>query len=160
MNEDLYKKLKTIQTSSREELSKKAKENQRWGQGGVLLSSNLTEATDTQDLIERIYIYIVKMRSGVSFAELDNKINGFSGGDRSIQADPDLNICIWDGMTQEATTSMIYLLENNFIKFKPADVLIYVMDGGLLKMPIAKQKRNYKEMHWLPTTIDAVLVSE
>jgi hypothetical protein len=34
------------------------------------------------------------------------------------------------------------------------DVLFcYAYDGGLLNMPIVKQKRKYSKPHWLPATL-------
>lgn len=85
----------------------------------------------------------------VSFAELNQKIPGFSGGEQSLGI-ADKNIFFWVGMTPEACDAISDLLRDGLIKMKPCDPIIYMFDGQSLTMPVARQFRAYKSPRWQP----------
>lgn len=100
------------------------------------------------DLIKR------KGGSGVSMAELD-EIPGFTGNRDCEWGRPDLNITFWI-LSHEAADALGRLVKENKITVNPCDLLIYMIDGEILKLPIAKRNRKYKELHWLPVTMGLV----
>lgn len=91
----------------------------------------------------------------VSFAELSNKIPGFSGGDSWLGID-EKNIWFWVGMTREASDSISDLVKDGKIKMTACSPMIYMYDGMCPRMDVAKQFRAYKEPRWQPVVLDVV----
>ena len=85
----------------------------------------------------------------VSFAEFNQKIPGFCGGEQSLGI-VDKNIFFWVGMTPEACAAISELLRDGLIKMKPCGPIIYMFDGQSLTMPVARQLRTYKSPRWQP----------
>lgn len=97
----------------------------------------------------------VKKYGGVTFAELSRIIPGFKG-DKSLSM-PELskrNIFIWDGVSDEAAQALVELLEKKEIKMGPCNPLLYVMDGVVPNMKVAKAFRFYKEPRWMPVILN------
>lgn len=99
---------------------------------------------------------LIDSRGSVSFVELDNEINGFSGGDLNLLYPHKKNVFIWFGMTEEGLEAIKKILEPKDSKYclKPTIALTYVIDGKTPQTPLAKQARNYKTPHWLPMVFD------
>lgn len=93
----------------------------------------------------------VNERDHVSFAELANDLPAFKDGDLMWELLD--NLIVWVGMTKAATDAIDELRSVPWVFFQPSSVLVYAIDGGLLKMPIAKRMTAYKSPRWLPTVI-------
>lgn len=68
------------------------------------------------------------------------------------------NIVLWVFQSLEAHDVwhiMTRLLDNKnrAVQVRATQTLIYLVDGKVLNMPLAKSKRNYKKPHWLPTVL-------
>ncbi len=66
------------------------------------------------------------------------------------------NTVFWAGMSEEFCDLMVPLLRQRRIHLWPTSPLVYLVDGCLLRLPIAKRPsrhRDYKEEHWLPTVL-------
>ena len=99
-------------------------------------------------MADAILDYITKYQ-GVSFAELERNIKGFAGGDIEWSL-PKTNIVLWQGLTEEAVNALNLLRTGKHIHPNPCPVMIYLMDGLIPRLPVAKTARPYKEPHWLP----------
>ena len=100
---------------------------------------------------------LVKERGHVSFVELDREIEGFTGGEHALESlrPKHSNIIIWVNLTEEGSATIRALLEQELIHTTTcSSLLVYMVDGGFLKMPIARRARHYKEPHWLPSVIN------
>jgi hypothetical protein len=88
----------------------------------------------------------------VTFAELDQKIEGFSGGELriSINNEQASNIVLWQGLTEQGSNALEELRQAKKIHQVPAHVLSYLHDGKMLKLPLAKRPQHYKTPHWAP----------
>jgi len=62
------------------------------------------------------------------------------------------NMVVWTGMSEKLTTAIMQLLEAKAIHSHPGSYLAYIIDGGGLKLPLAKRppKGGYAKEHWLP----------
>jgi hypothetical protein len=100
---------------------------------------------------------LVESYDHVSFAEFDQKITGFKGGDKMIlvESEKACNIVLWFGLTDQAVDAMEELRVNKKIHAVPASFLVYAADGVMPRLPLAKSARKYKEPHWLPVVFRA-----
>jgi hypothetical protein len=97
-----------------------------------------------------------RLKTGISFSEL-SEIQGFlskNGEDGLWYGREDYNIFLWFNMTLEAGKIMDMLIDNQEIELKPTSFLVYLHDGKVPKIPIAKSVRKYKSERWLPTVIN------
>ena len=100
---------------------------------------------------------LIKDYGNVSFVELRNRIDGFNG-DLEITARSNSNIILWNGVSDKAFESIISLMNEGKIIAKPTTPLVYIADGGMLRLPIVKRNQQYKTPHWLPVVF--VLMKE
>ena len=98
-----------------------------------------------------IFRYISKYE-GVSFVELCNKIDGFSGDLALVNKDYD-NIVFWNGLSEEAGEAINELLKQGLIVIRPTNILVYIIDGKVPQLPVAKKLRQYKTLKWLPVAL-------
>jgi hypothetical protein len=99
---------------------------------------------------------IVTERRTVTFVELQNSIAGFGGGDKEISLNGDgySNIVLWGGLTDAAVAALEELRVSRAIHPIPAAPLTYLIDGAMMRMPVAKSKRHYKKPHWAPVVFN------
>lgn len=91
-------------------------------------------------------------RPGASMAEIARLPD--ASGERYLYADQECTLLIWPSLDQNLVTALCELMDSKRIEARPCPVLIYLIDGSVLQMPIAKQmKRPYKKPHWLPVTL-------
>lgn len=64
------------------------------------------------------------------------------------------NIILWAGMSQPFFDAIAQALSTHLIETRPTQVMVYMADGGMLNMPVAKSLRQYKEPHWLPVAFN------
>ena len=96
---------------------------------------------------KNIYDFI-KENDFVSFAEFLRNFNN-SKGDYELKLKENPNIIFFSGISKKLFTILYSLQTKNKIYFKPCHFLIYLADGHLLKLPLAK-RFNLKKPHWFP----------
>lgn len=84
---------------------------------------------------------------GISFVELENRFDMKGNMEWGFE---DKNIWFWFGMSEGAIAALKGLLDAGRIQMKRTTILVYMCDGAVPRMPIAKQIRKYKSEHWLP----------
>ena len=97
-------------------------------------------------LKDEIYT-LIKERNHVTFIEL-SEIDGVKGD--LVYGLIERNIIFWVNMSEEAIDAIQELLYEERVFFEPATQMTYLLDGGGLKLPIAKRKLSYKSKRWLP----------
>ena len=104
-------------------------------------------------LKESIYEKI-KM-GGVSFVEL-GQIEGFKGN-LCLNSVRHPNLIFWTEISEEATDALDELTKENKITISPTSALVYMCDGAMPKLPIAKpRQRVFKNPTWVPIVFNAV----
>jgi len=88
----------------------------------------------------------------VTFAELDRKIEGFSGGnlELSIENEHASNVVLWQGVTEEGIKALEELRQARKIHQVSTIILTYLTDGKALRLPLVKRLQHYKTPHWAP----------
>lgn len=99
---------------------------------------------------------LVTARRTVSFAEMEDMIPGFGGGDQQISFNGkrSSNVVLWFGLTMEACDALEELREQHKIHPIATSALTYLIDGKHVKMPVARALRHYKKPHWLPVVFN------
>jgi hypothetical protein len=105
-----------------------------------------------EELATRMETYI-KDRDYVSFAELTRE---FGKGDRSMCFAEYPNLVVWAGLSDDTAIALEKLLSAKRVFMRPTVPFVYMADGAVLKLPIAKSKRHYKKPHWAPMTLRVV----
>lgn len=101
-------------------------------------------------------LWYVQNYDWVSLVELTNRYGDHGKGDHSLTIEPKLNIVLWVNMSEKLVASIIELIHNKEIHVHPASFLAYMIDGGSLRLPLAKKppsSSGYKKPHWLPVTL-------
>ncbi len=113
------------------------------------------------DLSGAIAAY-VRAYDWVSFPELLRKLEphvpGGVRGEWAITLPDDPNLILWTGMSAPFLDAMRALRGRSAVFFHPARVLTYAIDGGLLRLPLARRlpKRGYTTPHWVPVCLRPV----
>lgn len=89
----------------------------------------------------------VRDYGGVSFVELERKIEGFKG-DRALYFPSYPNLILWPWVSPEAVEALNSI--TGIIEVKPCSFLVYMTDGKIPDMQIAKQAKAYETERWLP----------
>ncbi|OPX93100.1 MAG: hypothetical protein A4E59_02892 [Syntrophorhabdus sp. PtaB.Bin027] len=108
----------------------------------------------SEDLKQKIGSFISSWGGGVSFVELEQHIPGFRG-DYSIGFE-DKNIWFWFHCSSESIDAIDELLKEGRISIKTTTPLVYIADGGMPNVPMAKGNRTYKTPRWLPVVFNPV----
>jgi hypothetical protein len=85
----------------------------------------------------------------VSLVELA-RLEGFEGN-LEVKGEPP-NRVLWHGVSQEGLDAINMLLEQGLIVCRSTNPLVYLIDGALLRYPIARRWKSYKKPHWMPVT--------
>lgn len=98
----------------------------------------------------------IRKNKGVSFPELQRLM------EREFQMDTKgghcieirHNVILWAGMSEEFLHLVFAIGALGDIDLHPTQVLVYHIDGCLLKFPLARSvpKKGYKDPHWIPVT--------
>ena len=103
----------------------------------------------TVEIKEKIFDYIQKVRDGVSFVEIERLFSPTEiKGELAMEFKH--NLIMWAGMNEKFCDAMRLLQKEKKVAVTPTTVFVYMVDGGMLKLPIAKSARDYKEPHWVP----------
>lgn len=103
---------------------------------------------------EQIQAAIVAMLAQseyLTFIELA-AIDGFRGELEMLN--PELNVVVWAGMSQEAIEAVVTLLAAEVIVFESVDREVYGDAADAPVYPVAQKRRHYANTRWLPVAID------
>lgn len=101
-----------------------------------------------EEMSQRIVDVVRNIGGGVSFVEIVDAIGGEAEGDLQLGWE-DLNVVLWSGVSETFINALS--LAKQHIYPHASDFMVYMMDGAVPDMPVAKQlKKPYKEPHWLP----------
>ena len=92
----------------------------------------------------------IRNRGAASFVNLQNAVEGFKG-DREMYLS-DYEWVYWIGISSEAIEVINSLQKDRLIELNPCHLLIYMVDGEVLKLPLVRSARKYKKPHWMPVT--------
>ena len=111
-----------------------------------------------KEKMKHMILNLIKEKKGnVSFAEIENMFDKHDieyNGDNVIGPGKYKTIYYWMNMSNDFSSAIIELREENKIKFDPCDIVVYLADGKILKYSIVIKPCQYKEPHWLPIIID------
>lgn len=104
-----------------------------------------------------IETFIVEKGGGVSFVELRRHLEMMMPvtGTMSLQVVP--NVVVWANMSERFCNAVAYLLQSRRIHYRATDVLVYVVDGGMLSLPILKRvppASGTKTEYWIPVSLN------
>ena len=104
-------------------------------------------------MADAILDYVTGKGGGVSFVELERNIGGFGGGTYEIGL-LEKNLVCWRGLTRKGFEAVALLQRLNLIHLLPTNLLIYLCDGKLLRLPVAERPVPYKKPHWVPCVLN------
>lgn len=102
--------------------------------------------SEPDEFKEEIYNFL--KRGAVSFAEIENKY----GRGECAYGCKDYTF-YWFSLTEPTVDAIHELFREKRILFYPTTYLVYLADGMIPKVPIAKSSRDYKTDHWIPVVI-------
>ena len=99
---------------------------------------------------DRIYEYISQKGGGVSFVEIREEF-----GEGNYDMSTPTNLVFFSGLTDKTVDGIIELLKEKRILMYPTSPLIYLVDGCVCNLPLAKRPptNGYKEPHWIPVVL-------
>lgn len=111
------------------------------------------------ELATRILAIIVELRGSVSFAELERRVQMPAGmtwtGDHAICSSRDPNIILWAGVSKPVVDALNELANSKSIEYRSADLLIYMIDGKMLRFPTLSRwpSKPLKTERWIPVVM-------
>lgn len=108
-------------------------------------------------LDDAIVEYVRRM-DWVSFPELERNLKPYLDcrGDWALTTKENSNVIFWCGMSRPFFDLISGLLTAQRVHLHQASMLTYMIDGGMLKMPLVKSVKPYKTPHWLPVCLRVV----
>lgn len=104
--------------------------------------------------VKKAILDYISENNHVSYAELEwffkDKQIPFKGNLDVISGKCE-HVVFWCGWSKEILDIIGELFDESKIHREPTPVLTYLIDGGVLDMPIVKRNIDYKTDHWLPT---------
>ena len=107
--------------------------------------------------MKTMILNLLKEKSeGITFIEIenmfdDNKID--YKGNSVVGPSRYKNIYYWINISDEFSDAIIELKEENKIKLSVCNVVVYLVDGKIIRFPLAKKPIQYEDPHWLPIII-------
>lgn len=99
-----------------------------------------------------------KTPNGVSFVEIERALEdaGINPKGSYALVNDRLNVALWVNVTEEFIELYKELVTEGIIRARPANPMIYFIDGKVPSLPIAKRIPNngYKELHWMPMELE------
>jgi hypothetical protein len=118
---------------------------------------SMQTTTSLSPMAMAIIDYVTRTGGGVSFVELERHIPGFMAEGDASRLEISLekyNLLLWADLTEAAVDGIRQALAANAIHGKPTSQLVYVIDGKVLSLPIARDFKKYKRERWLPLAFD------
>lgn len=120
------------------------------------------EQLATEGKIKDAVVAYVRAYDWVTFTELDRHFSPFleTKGNKAITFD-DPNLIVWCDMSETWCDLLLSLLQDRRVFMHGASELTYLLDGGVLRLPVAKQirKQGYKTERWLPVCLRVVPIA-
>jgi hypothetical protein len=102
--------------------------------------------TTITDEMAEVISSTVTSRPYASFVELIEACGKQAEGDLSIVSAHFDNLVLWHGVSQE----FIDALSKANVRMQPCSALVYLIDGRVPNIPVAKSCRPYKQSRWAP----------
>jgi hypothetical protein len=94
----------------------------------------------------------------VTFAELCRRFESYTAtaGNTALELRP--NVVVWVGMSETFAAAITTLIGERRVFMHPCATLSYMIDGGMLTMPLAKDPppAGYTRPRWLPVALRVV----
>jgi hypothetical protein len=116
-----------------------------------MVASWIEAANNAPTLIERIRA-LLRAHNWVSFVELD-RLDGFRGGRALLLGGEDSNLVLWQSISEQAIGDLGTLIAGGEAHFAPASPVVYLADGRMPTLPIAKTRHHYRRPHWVPVVL-------
>lgn len=95
----------------------------------------------------------------ISFIGISKMLGDAGKGDLAIELAHTPNAILWSGVSQELVDAVDTIVSRKLANLTKVPVLIYLIDGGGLRLPIGSRPRKYKgykEPHWIPVVFSEV----
>lgn len=96
----------------------------------------------------------IKLNKGTTFVELQNICGKESLGDVEMYFE-EQNIVMWSGVSQLFVDALNIIKQKLTITTSPKTHLTYLIDGKMLKYPMATKFKKYKNPHWIAVVLNA-----
>ena len=106
--------------------------------------------------ISNVIFDYIKTKHYVSFVEIENIFlkSGFEyRGNLAIQHPSMSNVVVWIDWNQEAVDVIREVIDMG-VHYVPTAVLTYLTDGKVLDLPVARTRKDFKKMHWVPVAFE------
>lgn len=112
----------------------------------------------TQDELANRVVEFVRVRDWVTFIELEHEFASVTDviGHTAITAREFPNIILWPRLSHSWATLLSQLIDEKRLFYHPSSLLIYMIDGGVPRMPLAKRLRHYSKPHWFAVSLRTV----
>lgn len=97
-------------------------------------------------LTEQIYEFLRK--GGVSCVEIEEE---FGRGEYIFELKT--NTILWPTLRMDVIDGLLELHRTKKMIIYPSQMLVYMIDGRVPQLPIAKSDRDYKSERWLPVVL-------
>jgi hypothetical protein len=93
-----------------------------------------------------------------SFTEIGTQLREFGidpAGEFTLLYPGEPSIVLWTGVSEEFIAVLDELLGAKLVHYAPASPWVYLIDGGLLDLPLARRlpRDGYRKPHWLPIVV-------
>lgn len=114
-----------------------------------------------EELGNKLVEFIQKEKTGISFAEINRFFERQDikyKGEQAITMPEHPSIIYWANWNELAVNIYLYALDKleGKLQMKSCSHLIYMIDGMIPTMPVAKSIRDYKNDHWLPIVMEVI----
>lgn len=109
-----------------------------------------------KDELKSAILEYIESHKGTTFTEIEwvFEENNFDyEGNLAYTSGENPNIVFWVDWNKEAFTIIDELKRDGFIEMSPCPLIVYLIDGKLPTLPVAKSKY-IKTNHWLPATFN------
>jgi hypothetical protein len=116
---------------------------------------------NVHEMAEKIYQIIKDLGPSCTFKEMQDRCGDEANGDFQFSLPGRPNTILWGGVSEMFIDAFFSL--RGRIEPYPSCVLIYMMDGAVLRMPVAKRPsktKDYKTPHWAPAVFGIRQVKE
>ncbi len=121
----------------------------------MIIDKDVQALLDRNQLEDAVVLF-VKQLGGVSVVELDRLLSTKieTTGEKALYPTGFENIVLWAHVSPEFSAIITKLLREERIYAHASSVFIYMVDGRIPRLPVAKQMRQYKNPHRLPVVFN------
>lgn len=116
------------------------------------LTERINIKMTSKEIENEMYNYI-KKHDGTTFAELEDlfdRLNYDYRGELEIGMRGQPNISFWFDWSAEAVGVFHRVVSRPNVMLELSSPMVYLIDGAVPSLPVAKTNRSYKHPHWLP----------